>query len=844
MADPYSSPAPSTMQSTPSHTTTANKDYLSKLPPEILHKILILLPYPIHYPRKIKSKEWLDERLENPTRQLLKWNSNAKDCKVLDLVYQLSNDIDGEAISARDYTVHVRYINPIGFSSVFPESQISPRIAQYLKSLEEEEERIMGIELDRLPPGYLERFQNKWDLVLRCFHVELYRQVIWHIAEPILEQLRGLRIPLSDIDRYLEVVGRFESLEQVTFILDEPFDFDAKRVAHRPMHPEWVSIRRKGRDSDGKVQGQWTGEERKAEAMRKVVEFVREHVRLFGDRLTKATCKDGYFWPDAPQSFPEDIQVEILASIPPTPKLKSLSHSERPLVKAHPKTIDFCWVESIDLSWFGKPVCEGLSNDWVLPRCRRLKSLSTPPLGSDTFKWAVQEKRDLDSIVSCSTTSTADMSNQEGRPAYIEYGLVPLERIEIKEGRSRPLCDEEVNDIAIAFSQTITSLRIEGERRTWSADTTPLRHFHFGRGWVDMLAVTELHLYMQESDHRVVLDRELLAHCPNITSIKIKDRTRDYDFSEIVPCLPTYLPRLRELDLCGWSALTFDPETLSLTPGLRNLTIGTVTSNWRIAFIPPITELYRSFGILEETEEEEGVEENGERIVRPRWTWDWYLPMLEYLYLLGEFAYLFQFKMLTGCPQLWCLTLDIRTNDYNGHPRVITEADLSIAGAGETRERIVVEGVRCLSLRGNWVVDSESILSQFLVDMFPNVTDLKTQGGGNGGGVFQSLGLGSMMSIIRNNPNHKWQEVQTELEEPRRQEVLDHGLCKPEWEEENLDFETVEMLDVRVLFRDGNEAIDENFLRVLKVLDFERDVPWAVADDAPAYSPMQVPWVV
>ncbi|KAF9270881.1 hypothetical protein BGZ88_007302, partial [Linnemannia elongata] len=98
------------------------------------------------------------------------------------------------------------------------------------------------------------------------------------------------------------------------------------------------------------------------------------------------------------------------------------------------------------------------------------------------------------------------MSQQEGRPAYIEYGLVPLERIEIHEGRSRPLYDEEVNDIAIAFSQTITSLRIEGDRRTWSADTTPLRHFHFGRGWVDMLAVTEIHLYMQESDHRVVLD--------------------------------------------------------------------------------------------------------------------------------------------------------------------------------------------------------------------------------------------------------------------------------------------------------------------------------------------------
>ncbi|KAF9274163.1 hypothetical protein BGZ88_003217 [Linnemannia elongata] len=202
--------------------------------------------------------------------------------------------------------------------------------------------------------------------------------------------------------------------------------------------------------------------------------------------------------------------------------------------------------------------------------------------------------------------------------------------------------------------------------------------------------------------------------------------------------------------------------------------------------------------------------------------------------------------MLTGCPRLASLTLDIRTNDYNGHPRVITEADLSIAGSGETRERIVVEGVTYLSLRGNWVVDNESILSQFLVDTFPNVTELVTRGGGNGGGVFSSLGLGSMMFIIRNNPNHKWQEVQTDLEEPRRQEALEHGLCHLEREEENLDFETVEMLEIKILFRDGNENEFEydDFYRVLKEVDFERDVSWAVADDAPANSSIQVPWVV
>ncbi|KAK3808223.1 MAG: hypothetical protein JOS17DRAFT_765921 [Linnemannia elongata] len=901
MTNPHPTPSPSTMQSTLPHTTTSNKDLLSRLPPEILRQILLFLPTPLHYShrtilplspllpllcvskhlahatlqlvydspyirpydpnRKSKRPPRLDEEFENPTRRLLQRNSKAKECKVLDLVYRLSKDTidatipdatnpdtDCEAISVLDYTAHIRYVNPTGLWTIFPEHQISPRVVEYLKKLEEEEEEsVLGVELDQLPPEYLERFGSKWDFVLRCFHVELHRQVIWYVAEPILEQLRGLSIPISDIDRYREVIDRFESLEQVSFILDEAFDFDARRVSHRPMHPEWVGIRRESRVSQGKIRGQWTGKERKAKAMRKMIEFVREHARLFRGRLTKATCSDVFFWPDNLQSCPEDIHIEMLASIPPAPKLKSLSRSEWLSVKAHPETIDFCWVESIDLSWFKEPVCKGMSNDWVLPRCRRLKSLSTRPFGPDGFRWALKEKRDLESLASCSIPSTADTSQLDRKPAYIEYGLVPVEKVLISEERFHPFCDEEVNDVAIAFSRTLTSLQLEGDRIS-SISTTLLKHLHLGRGWVDMLALTELRIYMPVSDYRVVLDRELLAHCPNIMAINITDGTWDYDYRELVPCLSAYLPKLRSLYLCGWSALTFDPETLSLTPGLCNLTIGVAYSDWSIVFIPPVAELYQSFGLLGETAEDEGEEDvdgTGERIVRSRWTWDWHLPMLRELCLLGEFAYLFQFKMLTGCPQLKYLTLHIRTNDFNGQPRVITEADLFIAGTGQTRERIVAERVTDLSLKGIWVVENETILSQFLVDMFPNMTELNTRGGSNGGGVFSSLGLGSMMSIIRDNPKHKWTEVQTELEEPRRQEALNYGLCHPEWEADTLDLETVETLGVKILFRDGNEdEYDYNdFFRVLKVLDFERDVSWAVRDDALPSSPIQVPWV-
>ncbi|KAF9148403.1 hypothetical protein BG015_009865 [Linnemannia schmuckeri] len=308
-----------------------------------------------------------------------------------------------------------------------------------------------------------------------------------------------------------------------------------------------------------------------ARTLHKMIEVVREHAQLFKGQFTNATCKDGIFWPAAHQTCPEDIQIEMLSSILPPFSVRSLSRSDWLLVRAHPETIDFSWVESVELSWFAEPVCKDLSNDWVLPRCRLLKTMYTRPFGPDRFKWVVQEKRDIDSLGSCTTTTADVLQQKEERPGYVEYGIVPMELIEIKEDcYDYPLYDEEVNDIVITFSHTLTSFRVEG--RNTSSHDNPQKYLHIGRGWVEMPVLTKLHLYLGESNYRVVLDQKLMSHYPNLISIETEDKTRDYSFQDKVPCLPAFLLRLRILYLNGWSALTFNLETISTTTDLANIT--------------------------------------------------------------------------------------------------------------------------------------------------------------------------------------------------------------------------------------------------------------------------------
>ncbi|KAF9079170.1 hypothetical protein BGX23_004848, partial [Mortierella sp. AD031] len=158
-----------------------------------------------------------------------------------------------------------------------------------------------------------------------------------------------------------------------------------------------------------------------------------------------------------------------------------------------------------------------------------------------------------------------------GQPEYWRKSLVPLEEVEISD-YDGPLTEDVVNDIALAFNQTLKSFKASYYVSSFSKPkkfTTLVANV--GQGWVDLPLLT--HLALCTSHHRLVIDRKLLACCPNVVSVGLSDDTLEYRCEEIVPCPPAHLSRLETLSLTGWPALTFHPSTLDSTTKLKELSL-------------------------------------------------------------------------------------------------------------------------------------------------------------------------------------------------------------------------------------------------------------------------------
>ncbi|KAF9902302.1 hypothetical protein EC991_005042 [Linnemannia zychae] len=318
----------------------------------------------------------------------------------------------------------------------------------------------------------------------------IYWEVTWSIANPILEQLESLTIPLADIKRYMDAINRLGQLETVRFNLD-----DSLRPQYKAANgPHYVA-------SDHMIK-----------SMQTMVPFIKEHQSLFKD------------------------------------KLKSVS-------------------------------------------------LTVRSLGTDGFKWAVQEKKAMldrlcrngkggQLLFQKSAASSHLASNQS------THGLVPLSSIHIDEFSTV----EEIDDIVFAFSQTLESLTVFKYLKLYDSQP-PLQ---IGQGWIDLPLLTNLNL--QGCWTRLDIDRNLLSHFPNLVCLDMADYTSDYNCSDIVSCSAASLKSLEELELVGWPALTFHPETLSSTKRIKTLRMMTRAEedDWR--FIPPLEELVISFGggVIEE----------------------------------------------------------------------------------------------------------------------------------------------------------------------------------------------------------------------------------------------------
>ncbi|KAK3845603.1 MAG: hypothetical protein J3R72DRAFT_502216, partial [Linnemannia gamsii] len=564
------------------------------------------------------------------------------------------------------------------------------------------------------------------------------RESSWIIAEPVLEQLQSLTVPLSVVARYLEspaTLQRLKRLKHLHFVMDKVFqDYANNNSTAQQVREEDLLFG-------------------------PVLRFVKEHTRSFPGVMRTAISSHGDLWAGVQffeASCPDRILLELNRMLPALVRptfLNTYDHLIQFL--AHPVETDLSRVLELDCEWvwvrseYMKHILQ--ENDNFLQRCLALRTLRIEPVREGTFKWAMDKKRLFDQS-SCMSFIDNDSHNmqdilvgEEGRELSTQYefwrvGLAPLEDIQLSSN-SRLLTDE-LNDAAVVFSHTLKRLWAT----TWSMDSEflPMMH-HIGMNWVNLPLLTCLHVSIGRD--RLVIAQELLIHCPNLVSLYLYDETLEYQSEDIQQSyLPAILPCLESLELTGWPALTFHPVTLHSTPSLKELSItctryidedrysaGGPEEDDFIDFncyIPPVAELYDSYGISRSSSafDTYGIPRNSSAFdpklppsfTRPKWTWDWYLPHLTSLAFSSEFAAMFEFRMLLGCPTLKTLELEWRTQRSSCTLK-ICESDL-LTPSGDP---IVVPSLTKLRMHGPCLFDrSCSNDDQFPARIFPNLESL------------------------------------------------------------------------------------------------------------------------
>ncbi|KAF9147375.1 hypothetical protein BG015_011004 [Linnemannia schmuckeri] len=368
---------------------------------------------------------------------------------------------------------------------------------------------------------YIATFETKNDSLQRCHQLDLFRETSWSLAESVMKQLQSITIPLSDIQRYLGSIHHLHRLDYIMIMLDEPFN------------------------------SEWSASNELIASLKLILEFVKEHLRLFPGRLHRVSTKDSGMWHNAIQTCPQAVQTELYQLLKPLERPEYLTKLNWGQFAAHSlSAVDLCFVKKLHndtppQSWFVTLFDLGL----LLQRCRSLERLRLYSPGTNAFKWAV---------------------------------------VEINE--ENELLAAQLDDIIFAFSRTLMELRITA----WLGIDEPLR-IGGGRVCLPFLAFLDIQL----GEYRLEVDQNFFSLCPNLITV-LSDETRYYNCEEIETNPATSLEGLMLLVLCGWSALTFHPDTLYSTPELDTLTIETCYDDNDGCYIPSHEELDRSFGIEEQ----------------------------------------------------------------------------------------------------------------------------------------------------------------------------------------------------------------------------------------------------
>ncbi|OAQ32647.1 hypothetical protein K457DRAFT_153481 [Linnemannia elongata AG-77] len=414
------------------------------------------------------------------------------------------------------------------------------------------------------------RHSDPTSLSLALFPIVVYREVIWALASPHLNQMVSLSMPLSDTRRYLDVVARLGKLEFIHVVVD-------LQTKNRPCRDE---------------------------AMQVLVQLVKDHRQRFPGRLKTVTSSEVLAMWSALWSRSIEIEnVEIQRMLPPY-QPQALNCTNWPRIAPFLESTDFSRVRDI------RGLEPNAINPRFLQRCRRLVTFSAESVQRGYFDWAVREKQESEaslgqgavgSFLPEAASSSLEWSPDGGsampvtlpqpppQASFVTRPLVPLAKLSLYGCDIDALPD--INAIATAFCNTLESLFIK-----FKPFHGPIKTILVGQGCTANLpCLTDIRILAH--GHRLALDPFLLTHCPKLVWVEIVDNTREYTCEEVVPHHPADLPRVIELELQGLGALGFHPDTLKTTRNLRVLTLLLMQS--KCCFIPPINELKRSYGLAD-----------------------------------------------------------------------------------------------------------------------------------------------------------------------------------------------------------------------------------------------------
>ncbi|OAQ24360.1 hypothetical protein K457DRAFT_24228 [Linnemannia elongata AG-77] len=319
--------------------------------------------------------------------------------------------------------------------------------------------------------------------------VFLHREATWFLTSPIFECLQSLSIPAFDLDCYSRAMDRLRNLERIHFVFD-----DSSVVSDFED------------DSVGSVSPELSedaAQASKTNPLRALVTFVKDFSPRFKGRPKTVIWSDSAMRSDVHHIFPL-VKIEILQILPPLKSPRFLNKDNFPQCLTHLASTDLAHVQEI------------------------VDILTLPNLW---FKILCDNRQFL---------QRASLLSRESRPALTEHELMPLEDVIILGGRER--LTTEIDDIPFAFSQTLRKIAV-------AVEGVFEEILCIGRGWVDLPVL--MRLSINANLGRLVPDRDLFRHCPNLQRVLLSDKIKRYRYRGIVTCLPADLSRLESLNLRG-----------------------------------------------------------------------------------------------------------------------------------------------------------------------------------------------------------------------------------------------------------------------------------------------------